>query len=92
MSGTKEDEAKNAARKAFLKEERALQVEQGIADEVKRKADNSAKTIKLRGLREARDATDREAAEAEAKRVARVERKAKPKKRAKAAKGVRLRK
>jgi hypothetical protein len=92
--GTKEDEAKRTSRKAFLQEERALQIEQRISGEAKRKADNSAKTAKLRGLREARDTAEREAAEAEAERVARIKRSVPNLKRAKAAKepGVRLRK
>ena len=55
-----EQEARVKARKAFLADERTREAEQRVADEEKRKADLSAKTVRLRALREARDAAHRE--------------------------------
>ena len=55
-----EREARVKARKAFLADERTREAEQRVADEEKRKADLSAKTVRLRALREARDAAHRE--------------------------------
>ena len=55
-----EREARVKAQKAFLADERTRAAEQRIADEEKRKADLSAKTVRLRALREARDAAHRE--------------------------------
>ena len=55
-----EHEARMKAQKAFLTDERTRAAEQRVADEEKRKADLSAKTVRLRALREARDAAHRE--------------------------------
>ena len=55
-----EREARVKAQKAFLADERTRAAEQRVADEEKRKADLSAKTVRLRALREARDAAHRE--------------------------------
>ena len=55
-----EREARVKAQKAFLADERTRAAEQRIADEEKRKAYLSAKTVRLRALREARDAAHRE--------------------------------
>jgi len=55
-----EHEARMKAQKAFLADERTRAAEQRVADEEKRKADLSAKTVRLRALREARDAAHRE--------------------------------
>jgi hypothetical protein len=48
------------ARKAFLAEEHAREVEQRIADEAKRRTAVRAKTAHLKAMREARDATLRQ--------------------------------
>ena len=55
-----EREARVKAQKAFLADERTRAAEQRVTDEEKRKADLSAKTVRLRALREARDAAHRE--------------------------------
>ena len=55
-----EHEARMKAQKAFQVDERTRAAEQRVADEEKRKADLSAKTVRLRALREARDAAHRE--------------------------------
>ena len=55
-----EREARVKAQKVFLADERTRAAEQRVADEEKRKADLSAKTVRLRALREARDAAHRE--------------------------------
>jgi len=57
-----EQKLANATKRRLAAEQRSLDAEQGIANEAKRQAHNTAKTTRLRQERLAKEAAEREAA------------------------------